>query len=128
MNLRAMVRYGVTAHQAMVTATSASGTYLNEPVGQVAPGMLADLAMLAGNPLEDITRAADVKHVMVNGYLHDIADLTAPFAGAAPAAAQARTVQNRMLAPKPLPASEQRYWWHQSHYLEESKRSCCAGG
>jgi hypothetical protein len=128
MNLRAMVRYGVSAHQAMVTATSASGIHLNEPIGQVAPGMFADLAMLGGNPLEDITEAADVKQVMVNGYLHDIADLTAPFAGAAPPATKAETVENRVLAPKPLLASERRYWWHHPHYLEEGKRSCCAGG
>ena len=100
MNLRAMVKYGVTEYQAMVSATSASGTYLNEPIGQVAPGMYADLAFLGGNPLEDIDQAADVRQVMVNGYLHDIADLTAPFAGAAAGAAKTSTVKNRMLAPK----------------------------
>jgi Tol biopolymer transport system component len=124
MNLRAMVAYGVTPHQAMVSATSATGTYLNEPIGQVAPGMLADLAFLGGNPLQDIRQAANVSKVMVNGYLHTIDGLLAPFAGSAAAKLSAPR-GNRMLAPVPVPASEERYWWHDPHYLEESKHSCC---
>ena len=98
MNLRAMVAFGVTPHQAMVSATSASGVYLNEPVGRIAPGMLADLAFLGGNPLDDITQAANVSQVMVNGYLHTVDDLLAPFAaqsGAQPSAAARRDGQPR---------------------------------
>ncbi len=123
MNLRAMVKYGVSPYQALVSATSEPGRFLNEPLGQVAPGMLADLTFLGGDPLHDITQAANVAQVMVNGYLHTVDDLMAPFAGAH-AAVQARP--NRLVAPVPTPESESRYWWHDPHYLEESKRSCCA--
>ena len=139
MNLRAMVAFGMTPHQAMVSATSASGVYLNEPVGRIASGMLADLAFIGGNPLDDITQAANVSQVMVNGYLHTVDELVAPFA-AAPAAAAAASaaaaaasaakpavLANRVVAPVPTHPSDARYWWHDPHYLEESKRSCCAG-
>ncbi len=121
MNLRAMVAYGVSPHQAMVTATSAVGTYLNEPIGQLAPGMLADLAFLGGDPLHDIRQAANVSQVMVNGYLHGVDGLLAPFAG------RATAVPNRVLAPVPVPASDKQYWWHDPHYVQKSKHSCCAG-
>lgn len=128
MNLRAMVKYGISPHQALVSATSATGKYLNEPIGQIAVGMLADLCILGGNPLADITQAANVQHVMVNGYLHTPADLSAPFARGAAAIATGRIVANRMLASVPVPDSESRYWWHHPQYLTDSKRSCCAEG
>jgi adenine deaminase len=127
MNLRAMVKYGVTPYQALVSATSEPGRYLNEPLGQIAPGMLADLSFLGGNPLDDIGQAANVQQVMVNGFLHTPDDLLAPFAAPAANAKAKSSTKNRLLAPVPTPSSEARYWWHDPHYLEESKRSCCAG-
>lgn len=125
MNMRAMVIYGVSAYQTMVSATSASGRYLNEPIGRIAPGMFADLAFLGGNPLDDITNAADVRQVMVNGYLHTIDELMAPFAGSTSMrSAAVRT--NRMVAPVPTHPSDKQYWWHDPHYLEVSKHACCS--
>jgi hypothetical protein len=60
---------------------------------------------------------------MVNGELHTVDDLLAPFA------APDRTVaapKGRMLPPLPEHPANRKYWWHDPHYLEESKRSCCA--
>lgn len=132
MNLRAMVKYGVSPYQAMVSATSESGAFLNEPIGRIQPGMLADLAFLAGNPLQDITQAANVRQVMNNGRMYTIDELLAPFdegANTSRAAAMStpKSVPNRMLRPVPDHPSSAAYWWHDPHYLEESKRSCCAG-
>ena len=121
MNLRAMVRYGVTPLQAMISATSATGEYLNEPIGMIAPGKLADLALLGGNPLDDITQAANVRQIMVNGFVHTVDDLVAPFASS-----PVRRSTNRMVTPVPRAKADERYWWHDPHYVEASKHACCA--
>jgi Tol biopolymer transport system component len=123
MNLRAMVKYGLTPYEALSTATRVPGEFLEEPLGQIKPGMYADLTFLGGDPLTDITKAADVRQVMVNGRLHTVEDLLAPFAAARTDAAPA----GRMLPRLPDHPSNRKYWWHDPHYLEESKRSCCAG-
>ncbi|WP_433173592.1 amidohydrolase family protein [Actinoallomurus sp. CA-150999] len=122
MNLRAMVKYGLTPYEALATATRVPGEVLGEPLGQIKPGMYADLAFLGGDPLTDITQAADVRQVMVNGETHTVDELLAPFVTAQRAAA---TPVSRMLPPVPEHPSDRRYWWHDPHYLEESKRSCC---
>ena len=44
------------------------------------PGKLADLAIVAGDPLKDIKAAADVKLVVKDGRVYSIEELMAPFA------------------------------------------------
>src|SRR5207249_3088966 len=66
MNLRAMVAYGLTPFEALSTATRVPGEFLTEPIGQIAPGRYADLSVLGGDPLTDITQAANVRQVVVN--------------------------------------------------------------
>jgi Tol biopolymer transport system component/cytosine/adenosine deaminase-related metal-dependent hydrolase len=124
MNLRAMVKYGLTPYEALTTATRVPGEFLEEPLGQIKPGMYADLAFLGGDPLTDITRAADVRQVMVNGVPHTVEDLLAPFAS--PAHTDAAP-GGRLLPRLPDHPANAGYWWHDPHYLEDSKRSCCAG-
>jgi len=124
MNLRAMVIFGLTPYEALSTATRVPGEFLQEPIGQIKRGMYADITVLGGDPLADINQAANVQQVVVNGELHTVDDLLEPFADTA--AQPAAT--NRILTPVPDHPSNQQYWWHDPHYLEESKRSCCAGG
>ena len=124
MNLRAMVIFGLTPYEALSTATRVPGEFLQEPIGQIKRGMYADITVLGGDPLADINQAANVQQVMVNGELHTVDELLEPFADTAAQPA----VTNRILAPVPDHPSNQQYWWHDPHYLEESKRSCCAGG
>src|SRR5207302_9829447 len=119
MNLRAMVAYGLTPHEALTTATRAPGEVLGEPLGRIAPGMYADLSILGGDPLTDITQAANVRQVVANGRLYGVDELLAPFA--APAAVPA----SPMLAPVPDNPVNTRYWWHDPHYLAQARRSCC---
>jgi hypothetical protein len=123
MNLRAMVKYGLTPYEALTTATRMPGEFLEEPLGEIARGKYADLAILAGNPLADIAEAAKVRQVMVNGELHTVDGLLAPFATAVRAAA---VVMNPALPPVPDHPSNSRYWWHDPHYVQESRDSCCA--
>jgi Tol biopolymer transport system component len=121
MNLRAMVAYGLTPHEALVTATSAAGRFLGEPLGQIAPGMYADLTVLGGNPLNDITQAANVRSVVAGGRPHTVTDLLQPFTTAAPTIAT-----RRALTYAAAPAANARFWWHDPHYVEESRHSCCS--
>lgn len=85
-----MVKYGLTPYDALTTATRAPGEFLDEPLGTVRPGTYADLVVLGGDPLADITAAADVRQVMCNGELIDVevpsrrSPPTRPASGCAP--------------------------------------------
>lgn len=120
MNLRAMVRYGMTPFEALVTATSASGEYLDEPLGVIAPGAYADLVLVDGDPLARIEDAAKVSKVIKHGTVYSVDDLIGPFAGAGQ---QASLVGGRRFVCEA--ASE--YWWHEPEFLSQARASCCDG-
>jgi Tol biopolymer transport system component len=120
MNLRAMVRYGLTPYEALVTATRQSGEVLGQPVGVIRPGAFADLTVVEGDPLSRIEDAARVVQTIKNGEPYAIADLIAPFAEHAA----------RAEAPAPrqfVCQAEPEYWWHHPDYLHEARASCCDG-
>ncbi|QUQ64827.1 amidohydrolase family protein [Kutzneria sp. CA-103260] len=122
MNLRAMVRFGLTPYEALVTATRNSGQLLGEPLGRVAPGTYADLSILGGDPLADINQAANVRSVVSNGRLFTVDDLLKPYA-----TPTADVAANRMLAPVPDHPANAEFWWHDPHYVAHSRHSCCSG-
>ncbi|MCA2215971.1 amidohydrolase family protein [Jidongwangia harbinensis] len=122
LNLRAMVTYGLTPYEALTTATRAAGDYLGEPLGTIAPGRYADLAVLGGDPLTDIRQAANVRQVMTNGEMLTVAELLRPFAGPRPVTAPASPVTVLRHA------ADDGYWWQDPHYLAESRHACCADG
>jgi cytosine/adenosine deaminase-related metal-dependent hydrolase len=119
LNLRAMVTYGLSPHEALVSATRTAGEVLAEPVGRIAPGHYADLVVLGGDPLTDIAQAANVQRVMVNGVDHTVPELLGPFAR------PATTAATPVLRPAP---AEERYWWHDPHYVADARHACCADG
>ncbi|WP_305784051.1 amidohydrolase family protein [Symbioplanes lichenis] len=120
-NLRAMVAYGMTPFEALTTATRIPGEVLAAPLGVVRPGAYADLAVLGGDPLTDIRQAANVRQVVANGVVHEVAELVRPFAA---------------LPTRPVPLTAHmgahpdtaKYWWHDPAYLEEAKHACCEQG
>lgn len=122
MNLRAMVRFGLSPYEALLTATRNSGQLLGEPVGRVAPGTYADLSILGGDPLADINQAANVRSVVSNGRLFTVDDLLKPYA--APAAG---ITASRMVAPVPEHPANAEFWWHDEHYVAHSRHACCSG-
>lgn len=81
LNLRAMVRYGMSPYQALQTATRIPARQIgvSRDLGTVTRGKLADLAFVQGNPLRRIDDAAKVRRVMTDGRLHTVASLMAPF-------------------------------------------------
>jgi cytosine/adenosine deaminase-related metal-dependent hydrolase len=130
LNLRAMVAYGLTPFEALTTATRVAGEFLEEPLGQIRTGMYADLAILGGNPLEDITQAANVSKVVSNGVLHTVDELIAPFAAQAAYTAaelgRAAREPSTVLPALPDHSANAGYWWHDPHYVEASRHACCA--
>jgi Tol biopolymer transport system component len=81
LNLRAQVKYGLEPWQALQTATllPARAFGVENVLGTLTPGKLADLVIVNGDPLHNIKDAANVQFVMKGGHLYSIDELVAPF-------------------------------------------------
>jgi len=64
-----LVDYGMTPAQVMTAATSANARFfhLDDRVGRIAPGLLADLVAFDGDPTRDIAAVRSVRLVMKGG-------------------------------------------------------------
>ncbi|WP_404344030.1 amidohydrolase family protein [Pseudoalteromonas mariniglutinosa] len=67
-----MVEFGMTPLQALQTATINSAKLLkvDQQLGQINPGFLADIIAVKGNPLENIAVLENVNFVMKNGNVY----------------------------------------------------------
>lgn len=81
LNLRAMVRYGMTPYEALRTVTylPAEKMGVADDLGTIESGKLADFAFVEGNPLENIKDATNVRMVMKNGKLNTVGEIIAPY-------------------------------------------------
>src|SRR5690606_1055457 len=70
--LELMVRHGLTPMQALMAATSAAAQNLglDHDLGTLAVGKLADLVLVDGDPVADITAAGRVALVVKDGVVH----------------------------------------------------------
>ncbi|WP_426105764.1 amidohydrolase family protein [Massilia sp. TSP1-1-2] len=80
LNLRA-AGMAMTRHQALQTVTinAARHARVGQDLGSVEAGKLADLVLVRGNPLQDLTAAANVEYVIKNGNVFTQAQIVAPF-------------------------------------------------
>jgi hypothetical protein len=80
-NLRPLVQYGFSPHEALLTATRlpAEQQGVEDDLGTLEEGKLADMVFVEGNPLEQIEDAMQVRMTMKDGKLHTIEDLVEPF-------------------------------------------------
>jgi imidazolonepropionase-like amidohydrolase len=68
--LELMADYGMKPLEVLKSATSVAGKVLHMDIGRVAPGMLADLIALDGDPVRDLSALRRVKLVMKNGVIY----------------------------------------------------------
>lgn len=66
------VRFGMTPTQALQSATSLTAELLGweDQVGEIAPGMYADIIAVSASPLDDISEMEDVDFVMKGGVVY----------------------------------------------------------
>jgi Tol biopolymer transport system component len=81
LNLRAQVKYGLAPWQALQTATllPAKSFGVSNDLGTLEPGKLADLVIIAGDPLTNIKDVANIASVMKNGKLYTLPELMKPY-------------------------------------------------
>jgi len=65
-----MVDYGMKPVDALKSATSIAGRVLHLELGQVKPGMFADLIAVSGDPTQDIAALRKVTFVMKGGVVY----------------------------------------------------------
>jgi Tol biopolymer transport system component len=82
--LAAYVRFGMTPYEALRAATAVPADFLGLDAGVIAPGKLADIVLVQGDPLQDIANAHRVKRVIANGRMFSIEDLLSGKAKDAP--------------------------------------------
>jgi imidazolonepropionase-like amidohydrolase len=89
--LQRFVAAGFTPLEALQTATLNPARFLGveEQLGTIEKGKLADLVMLNANPLEDITNVQKISAVIVNGHYYSWKDLEKMLAGVEAAARRA---------------------------------------
>lgn len=73
----ALVQGGFTSHEALRSGTLHGAWYLglDGDLGSLSPGKLADIAVIEGNPLQDIRQSENIRYVIANGRLYDAATM-----------------------------------------------------
>ncbi|MGB5138487.1 MAG: amidohydrolase family protein, partial [Candidatus Zixiibacteriota bacterium] len=64
---------GMTNHEALRCATwmGARSIGLDNELGSIQPGLLADIIVIDGDPLSDLRQSENIQYVMINGRLYD---------------------------------------------------------
>jgi hypothetical protein len=123
--LRALVEYGWTPHQALLTATRDPAKFLGvqDDLGTLEVGSLADMLLVRGNPLERIEDAINVEMTMINGELFTPEELIEPFSTAniLSSSEDLERPIHRWIAPVPDHPPNRAFWWHQPNVVREGR-------
>jgi len=88
-NLQALTEAGLSRYDALSTATRVPGEFIQREkpgtlaFGTVSVGSRADLVLIEGNPLDDLSTLATPRGVMANGHWHSADELAALLDGTA---------------------------------------------
>jgi hypothetical protein len=82
--LAAYVRFGMSPYEALRAATVVPADFLGLDAGVIAPGKLADIVLVDGDPLQNIADTTKVRRVIANGRMFTIEDLVSGKARNAP--------------------------------------------
>lgn len=131
-NLQEMVGYGWTPYDALRAATVTPARYLGiaDDVGTLAPGKVADLIAVKGNPLTDIETAARVRLTMVGGTPYRQGQLLKPFRKSASTRA---AIEDEAVGADPAtkvtsrvePSVTRKYWWHDPAWVSAQYAHSC---
>nr|WP_306237708.1 amidohydrolase family protein [Ornithinimicrobium sp. HY1745] len=129
-NLRELVGYGWDPYDALRAATVAPARYLgvDDQVGTLEPGKVADLIAVRGNPLEDIDATMNVELTVVGGEVHTQEELLAPFDGTVDSSDDSTSWSDHSASEVNEWADESvtdRYWWHASEVVAEAYDHAC---
>lgn len=120
MNLRAMARFGITTHDVLLSATRHAGQALNAPLGTIAPGQLADIILVEGDPLVDISALARTRIILANGRQVTPPSLIQPYRPESSPPPHSKVQQLASTSANDL-------YWHQPAYVAANRASCCSG-
>ena len=91
---------------------------IQDDLGSLEPGKLADIIFVDGNPLENIDDAINVRATMVNGIYRTVEEIIAPFPGTGNfASAPAHTWR----AAVPDHPANRAFWWHRREWVKEDR-------
>jgi Tol biopolymer transport system component/imidazolonepropionase-like amidohydrolase len=124
--LRVLVFYkSWTPYEALLTAIRAPAEFMGvqDDLGSLEPGKLADIIFVEGNPLQNIEDAINVKMAMVNGILHTVEDIIRPFPTPGNHASLDSGTRHVVLPPVPDHPANKKYWWHRPEYVKEDRDS-----
>lgn len=81
-NLRGLAHFGFSPYETLLTATRLPAEFMGveEDIGTLESGKLADMAIVEGNPLEQVSDAMRVQMTMKNGELLTLDDMLGQYA------------------------------------------------
>jgi imidazolonepropionase-like amidohydrolase len=74
----------MSPYEALRAATAVPAEFLGLDAGVIAPGKLADIVLVDGNPLQNISDTTKVRRVIANGRMFTLEDLVSGKAKNAP--------------------------------------------
>jgi hypothetical protein len=111
--ISAMTHIGMNNYQALRGATVEPAKLMGvlDQIGTIQPGMIADMDIIHGNPLEDIETIANDDYVMQNGNLYTPQQLIGPYAANnAAKQAPAKQAPAKQAPAKQAPAQRTPVW------------------